>query len=126
PADGADGPIGGLVLYRHGRRLSTVQSADRLDARGPYPGVLHLLRWRAIQQAIAERCDEMDLGGADVAGARRRPNQGEPMHGLYEHKASFGARWIELSGAHELVLRPRRYAAGRVAARLGRMAGRPS
>ena len=68
----------------------------------------------------------MDLGGADVAGARRRPNPGEPMYGLYEHKASFGARWIDLSGAHERVLRPGRYAVGRVVARLGRMAGRPS
>jgi lipid II:glycine glycyltransferase (peptidoglycan interpeptide bridge formation enzyme) len=118
------GPVGGLVLYRHGRRLSAVQSSDRVDARRRYPGVLHLLRWRAIQQAIVEGCDEMDLGGTDVPGARRPPRPGEPMYGLYEHKASFGARWVDQAGAHEKVFRPRRYAAGRLVARLARAARR--
>ena len=64
---------------------------------------------------------EMDLGGVDVAGARRVPAPGEPMYGLYEHKRSFGAEWLELAGAHERVLRPRRYRAGRVAARVRRL-----
>jgi lipid II:glycine glycyltransferase (peptidoglycan interpeptide bridge formation enzyme) len=118
--DDASRPLGGLLLYRHGRRLSTVQSADRHDERRRYPGVLHLLRWRAIQQAIGEGCEEMDLGGADVAGARRRPRPGEPMYGLYEHKASFGALWIEQVGAHEKVFRAWRYAAGRVTSRMRR------
>ncbi len=116
-------PIGGLILYRHGRRLSTVQSADRHEARRAHPGTLHLLRWRAIQQAIDEGCDEMDLGGADVRGARRPPRPDEPLYGLYEHKASFGAQWIEQVGAHEKRIRPRRYAIGRIASRISRMAG---
>jgi lipid II:glycine glycyltransferase (peptidoglycan interpeptide bridge formation enzyme) len=60
----------------------------------------------------------MDLGGVDVAGARHEPKEGEPMFGLYQHKRSFGAEWVELPGAHERVIRPWRYAAGRVAARL--------
>jgi lipid II:glycine glycyltransferase (peptidoglycan interpeptide bridge formation enzyme) len=80
--------------------------------------VLHLLRWRAIQQAIAEGRDQMDLGGVDVAGARRPPRPDEQMYGLYQHKASFGARWVELSGAHERVFRRARYAVGRAASRL--------
>lgn len=42
-------PLAGLVLYRHGDRLTTVHSADRADMRRSHPGVLHLLRWRAIQ-----------------------------------------------------------------------------
>jgi lipid II:glycine glycyltransferase (peptidoglycan interpeptide bridge formation enzyme) len=117
-------PIGGLLLYRHGGRLSTVQSADRHDLRSRHPGVLHLLRWRAIQLAIAEGCQEMDLGGTDVAGARQRPSPGDSMWGLYEHKASFGAQWVEQVGAHERAYRPSRYAAGRLAARLARLAGR--
>jgi lipid II:glycine glycyltransferase (peptidoglycan interpeptide bridge formation enzyme) len=117
-------PIGGLLLYRHGGRLSTVQSADRHDLRTRHPGVLHLLRWRGIQLAIAEGCHEMDLGGTDVAGARHRPSPGEPMWGLFEHKASFGAQWIEQVGAHERTYRRSRYAAGRVAARLARLLGR--
>ena len=66
----------------------------------------------------------MDLGGADVAGARREPREGEPTWGLYQHKLSFGGRWLELAGAHEHVIRPNRYRAGRLAARLGRVVGR--
>jgi lipid II:glycine glycyltransferase (peptidoglycan interpeptide bridge formation enzyme) len=67
----------------------------------------------------------MDLGGVDVQGARRPPVEGEPMYGLYEHKRSFGASWVELSGAHERVVRPRRYAIGRALARASRLARRP-
>jgi lipid II:glycine glycyltransferase (peptidoglycan interpeptide bridge formation enzyme) len=114
--DGA--PQAGLVLYRHGERLSTVHSGDHADARRDHPGALHLLRWRAIQLAIREGRAEMDLGGVDVAGARREPREGEPMWGLYQHKLSFGGRWIELTGAHEKVIRPNRYRAGRIVSRL--------
>jgi lipid II:glycine glycyltransferase (peptidoglycan interpeptide bridge formation enzyme) len=118
---GADGELlGGLILYRHGRRLSTVHSADVADTRRSHPGTMHLLRWRAIQLALAEGRSEMDLGGVDVAGARREPQPGEATYGLYEHKRSFGARWVALAGAQERVARPWRYRAGRVAGRLTR------
>ncbi len=86
--------LGGLVLYRHGRRLSTQHSGDRAERRHDHPGAMHLLRWRAIELALSERRTEMDLGGVDVAGARRPPEPGEPTHGLYEHKRSFGAEWV--------------------------------
>lgn len=115
--------IAGLMLYRHGGRLSTVLSGDREDSRKEHPGAFHLLRWRAIQLAVRDRASEMDLGGVDVAGARHEPKEGEPMFGLYQHKRGFGAEWLELPGAHERVLRPWRYAAGRVAARLMRGRG---
>ena len=118
------GTIAGLLLYRHGGRLSTVHSADLASARADHPGVLHLLRWRAIQLALASGCEEMDLGGVDVAGARRVPERGEAMYGLYEHKRSFGAEWVDLAGAHELVTDPVRYAAGRVTQRARRMIAR--
>jgi peptidoglycan pentaglycine glycine transferase (the first glycine) len=114
-------PLAGLLLYRHGERLSTVHSGDHATARRDHPGALHLLRWRAIQLAIRERRSEMDLGGADVAGARREPREGEPMWGLYQHKLSFGGKWLELAGAHECVMRPNRYRAGRLAARVARV-----
>ncbi len=117
-------PLAGLVLYRHGGRLSTVHSGDRAETRRAHPGALHLARWRAIQLAIREGATEMDLGGADVAGARRRPVEGEPMWGLYQHKLSFGGQWLELAGAHERVFRPRRYAAGRATSRLARLVAR--
>jgi hypothetical protein len=45
------------------------------------------------------------------------------MWGLYQHKVSFGARWVEQAGAQELVLRGWRYGLGRLtgrAAALGR------
>ena len=116
--------LAGLVLYRHGGRLSTVHSGDHDATRSTHPGALHLLRWRAIQLAIREGCPEMDLGGVDVAGARREPLQGEPMYGLYQHKRSFGGRWVELTGAHERVLDGRGYALGRTAMRLRRVVRR--
>ena len=117
-------PLAGLVLYRHGGRFSTVHSGDRAETRRSHPGALHLARWRAIQLAIREGASEMDLGGADLPGARREPVEGEPMWGLYQHKLGFGGRWLALAGAHERVIRPRRYAAGRLAARLARLVRR--
>jgi lipid II:glycine glycyltransferase (peptidoglycan interpeptide bridge formation enzyme) len=123
-AAGGPAPLAGLILYRHGRRLSTVHSGDRAETRREHPGALHLLRWRAMQLAIREGRDELDLGGADVAGARREPREGEPMWGLYEHKRAFGGEWLELTGAHERVARGWRYAAGRIAARAARSARR--
>jgi lipid II:glycine glycyltransferase (peptidoglycan interpeptide bridge formation enzyme) len=117
-------PVAGLILYRHGERLSTVHSGDHASEREETPGALHLLRWRAIQLAMREGRTEMDLGGADLPGARREPREGEPMWGLYEHKRSFGGEWLELTGAHERVVDPVRYGAGRVASRLSRLVGR--
>lgn len=113
--------IGGLILYRHGDRLSTVHSADAPSARQVHPGVMHLLRWRAIQLALREGRREMDLGGVDIGPDHREPGEGDPMAGLYEHKRSFGASWVEMSGAHERVIRPWRGRVGRVSARLARL-----
>jgi lipid II:glycine glycyltransferase (peptidoglycan interpeptide bridge formation enzyme) len=116
------GPVlAGLVLYRHGGRLSTVHSGDHDATRTSHPGALHLLRWRAIQLAVREGCAEMDLGGVDVSGGRREPVEGEPMYGLYQHKRSFGGQWVELTGAHERVMDARGYALGRAAMRLQRL-----
>jgi lipid II:glycine glycyltransferase (peptidoglycan interpeptide bridge formation enzyme) len=42
------------------------------------------------------------------------------MYGLYQHKLSFGAHWLELSGAHERVVDPIGYRLGRTAAVLQR------
>lgn len=116
--------LGGLILYRHGERLSTVHSADAPGVRDTHPGVMHLLRWRAIQLAIREGRTEMDLGGVDIGPDHAEPAKGDPMAGLYEHKRSFGATWVEMTGAHERVIRPWRYAAGRVVSRVARLAGR--
>jgi lipid II:glycine glycyltransferase (peptidoglycan interpeptide bridge formation enzyme) len=113
--------LGGLLLYRHGGRLTTVHSADAPGVRESHPGVMHLLRWRAIQLAIREGCTEMDLGGVDVGPHHRAPGEGDPTAGLYEHKRSFGASWVEMTGAHERVNKPMRYRMGRLTARADRM-----
>ncbi|HEY4188788.1 MAG TPA: GNAT family N-acetyltransferase [Candidatus Limnocylindrales bacterium] len=124
-AGGASGePLAGLILYRHGGRLSTVHSGDHEAARTTHPGALHLLRWRAIQLAIRERCAEMDLGGVDTAGARGEPQEGDPLYGLYQHKRSFGGQWLALTGAHERVYDARGYQAGRLTGRLARVVRR--
>lgn len=116
--------LAGLVLYRHGGRLSTVHSGDHAAGRADHPGALHLLRWRAIQLAIREDCSEMDLGGVDVAGSRDEPREGDPLYGLYQHKRAFGAEWLPLTGAHERVFDRRGYALGRVTDRLARLVRR--
>jgi len=115
-SDGA--MLGGATFYRHGRRLTYSHSGDRVEVRRTHPGVVRLILWRAIQVALSEGLDEMDLAGVDVPGARRVPEPEEPMYGLYAFKRSFGAEWLELAGNHEWVARPMRYLAGRAAGRI--------
>jgi lipid II:glycine glycyltransferase (peptidoglycan interpeptide bridge formation enzyme) len=122
--DAGGEPLAGLILYRHGGRLSTVHSGDHDAVRKTHPGALHLLRWRAIQLAIREGSSEMDLGGVDVAGSRGEPREGDPLFGLYQHKQSFGGQWLALTGAHERVFDPRGYKIGRLASRAARLVGR--
>ena len=116
----ARAPLAGLLLYRQGDRLSTAISGDDSASRAAHPGVLHVLRWRAIQLAIREGRREMDLGGVDVAGARHEPRPGEAMYGLYQHKRDFGAVFVEQVGAHERALRPWHLALARTTARVAR------
>jgi lipid II:glycine glycyltransferase (peptidoglycan interpeptide bridge formation enzyme) len=113
--------VAASLFYRHGERISYGLSADRADLRNRYPGVVQLLLWRAIQVAVSERRPEFDLAGVDVLGARGQPKPGDEMYGLYVMKERFGGTWLELSGNHEWVARPWRYAAGRVTSRLARL-----
>jgi lipid II:glycine glycyltransferase (peptidoglycan interpeptide bridge formation enzyme) len=116
--------VAGATFYRHGRRWTFANSADDHRYRQAYPGAVRLIVFEAMRRALAEGREEMDLGGVDVPGARRRPTPDEPAYGMLTFKESFGARWIELTGAHERVLRPTRYALGRVTGRLAAIAGR--
>lgn len=117
-------PIASAAFYRHGERLTYALAGDRVEHRRAHPGAVRLLVWRAIQVALREGRSAVDLGGVDVPGARRRPEPGEPAHGMLQFKEGFGAEWVELAGAHERVVRPGRYALGRAAARLARGRGR--
>src|SRR5262249_10250399 len=120
--EGPDGtPLGAASFHRHGDRLSYALSGEDTAARRDHPGATRLLLWRAIRVAMAEGRTRMDLGGVDVRGARRRPQPNEPEHGMLTFKESFGARWIEMTGAHERVVRPARYLAGRVIDRAARL-----
>jgi lipid II:glycine glycyltransferase (peptidoglycan interpeptide bridge formation enzyme) len=126
-ASDADGdPLAAASFYRHGDRLTFALSGERSETRRSHPGAMRLLLWEAIQVAIAESRRVMDLGGVDVRGARRRPLPEEPEYGLLQFKESFGAQWVEMTGAHERVIRPGRYLAGRIVDRVARLAGRSS
>jgi lipid II:glycine glycyltransferase (peptidoglycan interpeptide bridge formation enzyme) len=113
-ARGAEGElVAGAIFYRHGDRLTYGHSGDVATLRFAYPGAMGLILWRALQLAAREGRNELDLGGVDVRGARREPLPGEPTYGLLKFKQTFGGQWIELSGAHERVLRRGRYALSR-------------
>ncbi len=116
--------VAAATFYRHGRRWTYANAADDPAFRKAYPGAVRLVVWEAIKLAIAEGRTGFDLGGVDVPGARRRPEPGEPAHGMLTFKESFGARWVELTGAHERVLSPARYGLGRVTARVAALTGR--
>lgn len=116
--------LGAATFYRHGGRLTYSHSADRVDVRRRYPGVVRMLLWQAIRIALREGLGELDMGGVDVAGSRRVPVAGEPMYGLYAFKRSFGAEWVEQVGNHEWVARPWRYRAGRITGKVASLARR--
>lgn len=119
-ARGTDGAlVAFIVILRHGERITTDASGDDPIARKERPGALALLRWTAIKIAASER-RITDLGGVDVARHREIPREGEAMHGLYVHKASFGAVWTPMAGVHRIVLRP---GALRLRSLLGRVRG---
>lgn len=113
-----DDLLGGAMFYRHGGRLTYSHSGDRAELRRTYPGAIAFLLWRAIGLAMSQGIVELDLAGVDSPGKRRAPVEGEEMYGLYSFKRYFGSRWVELTGNHERVFRPVRYALGRVAGRL--------
>lgn len=113
-----DGPVAGAVFYRHGHRLTYSLAGDRAELRKAHPGAVRLLVWRGIQVALDERRLSVDLGGIDTEGARERPNKGDPTYGMYQFKESFGARWVDLTGAHQRTMRPIRNLAGRLVGRL--------
>jgi lipid II:glycine glycyltransferase (peptidoglycan interpeptide bridge formation enzyme) len=116
--------VAGATFYRHGCRLTYALSGDRAELRKNHPGAVRLLVWRAIQVALREGRSTMDLGGVDTPGARRRPTDGEPAYGMLQFKEAFGANWVELTGAHERVVRPLHYAAGRLSSKLAGVFGR--
>ena len=85
---------------------------------------MHLLRWRAIQLAIREWRDEMDLGGVDVGPDHREPVAGERWPGCTSTSARSGRRGSRWLGAQERVIRPWRYGLGRLTTRAARALGR--
>ena len=98
--------VGGLLLYCHGGIHATAYSADDAERRAELPGTMHLVRWTVIRDALAEGVRAVELGGVDLPGRREPPVPGDPNHGLYVHKASFGATWVVRTPARRLVLRP--------------------
>jgi hypothetical protein len=118
-----DDLLGSAMFYRHGQRLTYANAGDVVAMRRAYPGVTHLILWRAVQLCLRENREELDLAGVDVPGLRRKPREGEPMYGLLRFKELLGGEWLELSGNQERVIRPWRYAAGRLTGRLASLTG---
>ncbi len=116
--DEEDGPVAGASFLRHGDRLTYSLAGDRSEIRKKHPGAVRLLVWRGIQIALDERRPYFDMGGIDTEGHRGRPNKGDPTYGMYQFKESFGARWVELTGAHQRTMKPLQNLAGRVAGKL--------
>jgi lipid II:glycine glycyltransferase (peptidoglycan interpeptide bridge formation enzyme) len=116
--DEEDGPVAGASFLRHGDRVTYSLAGDRSEIRKKHPGAVRLLVWRGIQIALDERRALFDMGGVDTEGARGRPNKGDPTYGMYQFKESFGARWVELTGAHQRTMKPLQNLAGRVAGKL--------
>jgi lipid II:glycine glycyltransferase (peptidoglycan interpeptide bridge formation enzyme) len=112
--------VAGALFHRHGERITYGYAADVFELRDEFPGAVRLLIWRGMQIALREGRKEMDLGGVDTPGARRKPEKGEEMHGLLAFKEQLGGEWVEQSGNHEWVARPWRYALGRVLAAVAR------
>ena len=108
--------LAGAMFVRHGRRLTYAHSADEAELRATWPGAVQLLLWRAMQLAIHEGREELDLAGVDLAGARQEPRPGDAMYGLYEFKRAYGAVWVEQAGAHARILRPALNRLGQVGA----------
>jgi Acetyltransferase (GNAT) domain len=105
-AEHDDELVGGLFIHVHGGIHATAYSADRADRRRDLPGAMHLVRWTAIRDALDAGATAIELGGVDLPGHREPPRQGDPTWGLFEHKRSFGAHWVERSPARRIVLRP--------------------
>jgi lipid II:glycine glycyltransferase (peptidoglycan interpeptide bridge formation enzyme) len=98
--------IGGLFLFRQGGIWATAFSADKASRRHELPGTMHLVRATAIDDALAEGCTAIELGGVDLPGHRTPPEPGDPNRGLYEHKRGFGAVWQQREPPRRIVLRP--------------------
>jgi hypothetical protein len=105
-AEHEDDLVGGLLIFKQAGMHATVFSADKASRRKTLPGTMHLVRWTAISEALAEGATAMELGGVDLPGHREPPRPGDSNRGLYEHKRGFGAEWVQRTRARRIVLRP--------------------
>jgi lipid II:glycine glycyltransferase (peptidoglycan interpeptide bridge formation enzyme)/ribosomal protein S18 acetylase RimI-like enzyme len=83
---------------------------------GVHPDFLHLgtaraMDWEHIKWALAEGCDEIDLGGSATAFPPRETDRG---YGVYQYKAGLGCELRYLTGYYDLVFQPALYRAFRV------------
>jgi hypothetical protein len=60
-------PLAGMITLRHG--TTTVYKYGGSDVAGHPLGAMHLLFWKAIEEACASGCTGMDLGRTDMDGA---------------------------------------------------------
>ena len=111
-------PLAGLLLYRHGERLSTVHSGDHADGPTrppgrPPPAPLAGDPARDPRAALARWTWAGRMSPAPGASRARASR----CTACTSTSCRSVASWLELTGAHETVIRPNRYRAGRIAAR---------
>jgi lipid II:glycine glycyltransferase (peptidoglycan interpeptide bridge formation enzyme) len=100
--------LGAILLYLQGGTYATAFSGDLISERRNVPGVMHLLRWTVIREALTGGAEAVMLGGVDTPGQRAIPSgPADPGWGLYQHKAGYGASWVWQTRARRIVLRPR-------------------
>ncbi len=85
-------PVAMVILFRCGQRAWYVYGASANRHREKMPN--HLLQWEAIQWAREQGCTIYDLWGAPD-----RPDESDPMWGVYRFKQGFGARLVSHIGA---------------------------
>ena len=117
----------GHLVYleaREGRRTATCSAASCCIATGgdcrprtppTAPSAGTTIRAPCTCCAGARSSSPSRSGGprwtsaGSTSRARAAAGRGEPTYGLYEHKQSFGATWVEIAGAQEHVARAWRY-----------------
>ena len=61
-------------------------------------GRFHVIAFNKVLEHVPE-----PVAMLRKAARHLEPGEGDPMAGLYEHKRSFGARWVEMTGTTDLM-----------------------
>lgn len=92
-------PVAGAMLFWCGDRAIYTYGASDEVARRTY--ATYALQWRCIRYARERGAARYDLGGVPP-----RPDERDPMWGVYLFKKGFGGERREFAGAYDVVPKP--------------------